>query len=459
MTEPVGKIQIDDSDLTPEYPNQTYAWYVVWILMLAYTCSFIDRQILSLLVIPIKRDLGISDLHVGFLQGFAFVLFYAFMGIPIGRLADSKSRRTIIMVGVTLWSFMTAMCGVARNYSMLFVARMGVGVGEATLSPCAYSMITDYFPREKLSRAMSVYAMGVLIGSGMALLIGGGVIGAVIDAPPVTLPVLGEIGAWQLTFFIVGFPGLLVVLLMSTVKEPVRLGRLHVTEVAEKALPIREVAHYLRLHWKTYMAHTTGFTLMGLVAYGHGAWAPTFMVRTYGWELRDIGFAYGIIAMVFGTAGVLSGGWFSDYLYKNGYVDAPMRAAMFALILWLPFSVLSNLMPTAWLSLALSCPGVFFLSFPAGLVIASLQMITPNEMRGQVSALYLFISNLVAFGCGPIVIALMTDYLFHDEAHLRYSMSLAAGMFIPLGAVILFLGLKPFRRTISAQNEWDDFIM
>ena len=179
-------------------PSLRYAWYVVIILMVCYTLSFVDRQILSLLVGPMKRDLGISDTRIGLLQGVAFALFYGLMGLPLGRLADTHNRRNVIIVGVVLWSFLTGACSAARSFWSLFLVRMGVGVGEATLSPSAFSLISDYFPKEKLGGALSVYSMGIFIGSGIALIAGGSVVDAVTRMPVITMPLLGAVAPWRI---------------------------------------------------------------------------------------------------------------------------------------------------------------------------------------------------------------------------------------------------------------------
>src|SRR5882672_1891382 len=199
---------------TESEPSLRYAWYVVFILMVCYALSFVDRQILSLLVGPMKRDLALSDTRIGLLQGLAFALFYGLMGLPLGRLADTRNRRNVIILGVVLWSFLTGACSAARSFWSLFLARMGVGVGEATLSPSAFSLISDYFPKEKLATAMSVYSMGIFIGSGLANIVGGAVVDAVRELPAVTLPLLGTVAPWRFTFLIVGAPGLVIALLL-----------------------------------------------------------------------------------------------------------------------------------------------------------------------------------------------------------------------------------------------------
>ncbi|MFQ5636261.1 MAG: MFS transporter, partial [Gammaproteobacteria bacterium] len=208
------------------WPSAGKAWYAVSILVVAFIFSFIDRIIIALLVEPIKRDLGISDFGIGMLQGLAFAVFYALVGIPIGRWADRYSRRWIIGVGIFLWSVMTAGCGLAKNFWQLFLARVGVGVGEAALSPAAYSMISDYFPRHKLGRALGVYQAGAFVGAGLSFLVGGLVIRYVMGAEGLSLPLIGEVRPWQMVFFAVGFPGIAVALLMRTVGEPERRGKL-----------------------------------------------------------------------------------------------------------------------------------------------------------------------------------------------------------------------------------------
>ncbi len=220
----------------PDYPSSAYAWYVVVVLTAAYVVSFIDRQILALLVEPIRRDLGLTDTQMGLIMGSAFALFYTILGIPLGWLADRFSRRGIIAAGITIWCLMTAACGLSRNFGQLFLARVGVGVGEAALSPSALSLISDYFPRERRGRAISFYNMGVSLGAGIAMIGGGWIIAGIIDAPPTTLPVVGEIYAWQTVFLVVGLPGLAIAALMATVREPERRDKLRVwpTEVRPK---------------------------------------------------------------------------------------------------------------------------------------------------------------------------------------------------------------------------------
>ncbi len=252
--------------------NLRKSWYVVGILTLAYISSFIDRQILSLLVEPIKRDLKITDTQISLLMGLSFGIFYTLLGIPIARLADLKSRKHIVAWGIGLWSLMTAICGMAGNFTQLFLARMGVGVGEAALSPAAYSMIADLFPKRKLAMANSVYNMGIFIGAGLAFLIGGLVVNMVKVEEMWQVPLIGEIYPWQLVFFFVGLPGLLIVFLMSRIKEPVRQG-----VVTDKASLSQTWAFILK-NANTYININLGLGFLTLVNYANAAWIPSFFV-------------------------------------------------------------------------------------------------------------------------------------------------------------------------------------
>ncbi|MBT8077800.1 MAG: MFS transporter [Gammaproteobacteria bacterium] len=429
-----------------EWPNPVYSWYVVAVLMLAYTNSFIDRQILNLLIEPIRSDLEVSDTQVSLLAGFAFAIFYTLMGVPIARLADQKNRKVIIVAGIAVWSAMTALCGAARNFWQLFFARVGVGVGEATLSPAAFSIMSDYFPKHKIARAFSVYSMGVYFGAGLALIIGGAVIRLVEGADAVTLPVVGEVLPWQITFFYVGLLGLPIILLLLTVREPVRRG-LKAVGVPQtgnaSSLPV--LLAFLRINKATVILHFLAFSAIGIGILGFMTWTPTLFIRTWGWEASTIGLAYGVIMFVLGTAGVYSGGFVADWLEQRGRKDAILRAACYSGIVAVPFAVATPLMPTAELALIGLAITSFLLAFPQGLPAAALQVITPNPLRAQMTALYFLVGNLIALGFGPTLVALVTDYGFGDPMKLRYSMSVVSATMIPLGAFLAYLSLKPYR--------------
>ncbi|HEY0650149.1 MAG TPA: MFS transporter [Phenylobacterium sp.] len=417
------------------------------VLLLAYTLSFIDRMILSLLVGPIKTDLGISDTEMSLLMGFAFAIFYSALGIPLGWLADRRARRGLIVAGVAAWSLMTAACALARGYVGLFLARVGVGVGEATLSPAAYSMLGDYFPREKLGRAMAVYSIGVPLGSGIALMAGSVVVKLVTEGPPVALPLVGELAPWRLTFLWVGLPGLLVALLVAlTVREPPRQGD------ASKA-GRGELFAFLQTHPAAIAAHFGGMSLVALVMYGAMAWIPQFLHRTYAMPVPQAGLWFGVATAACGAAGLLLGGWMADGLYRRGFKDAHLRVIRLNAVLLLPLFVGMALAPTAPLALGLMIVAMLIGTIHGGVAGAALQLITPNRLRARMVALYFLVANLIGLGLGPTAIALVTDLAFGRPEALRYGLAIVTGVALPVSALILTAGLKPFARAVEAAEQ------
>ncbi len=416
------------------------SWYVVGILTLAYVSSFIDRQILSLLVEPIKRDLQISDTEISLLMGLSFGIFYTLLGIPIARLADLKSRKHIVAWGIGLWSAMTAICGLVGNFTQLFLARMGVGVGEAALSPAAYSMIADLFPKSKLAMANSVYNMGIFIGSGLAFLIGGFVVNMVKVQELWQLPIVGEVFPWQVVFFFVGLPGLLIVVLIARIKEPLRKG-----QEIEKA-SFAQTWTFILKNAKTYININLVLGFLTLVNYANAAWIPSFFVRTYGWSASKAGAIYGLIVVVFCTSGLWFGGKLADRLTKNGHTDGRLRACFYLIAGLLVTCWIFPIMPNGFLAALAIIPVAFFSSSPLGAGTAAISGITPNRMRAMTSALYLFMVNILGLVFGPLSVALLTDKYFHDTSMIRYSILIVMVLGTALALVFMYLSLKPYRR-------------
>ena len=440
------------NDSAVPYPRDAYAWYVVAVLMLAYVLSYVDRSILTLLVVPIKRDIGLSDTEISLLHGFAFALFYTLMGFPIGRFADRSHRVGIIAAGVTLWSLMTAACGLAKSFAHLFLARVGVGFGEAALNPAAYSMIADYFRPHLISRATSTYVMGTYLGFGVAYIVGGAVVDAVSHMPDLELPVIGSVAAWQTVFFYVAAPGLLVLLLLLTVREPPRRDLLRTGE--RQGATLGEFVAFLKTNRRTFLGHSLGFGCLGLLVNGMALWTPTFLFRTYGWEIADAGIAYGVLLLIFGGSGVYLGGWVADYTDRNGRRGGPFIAALaFAVGAVLP-ACAYPLMPSDTWALALMAPMILCSSAPWGVAVSALQQMAPNELRGQVGAFYLFTVNLIGIGFGPTLVALLTDYYFADPAALRYSMAIVAGGAAIAAVLALNWGLPHFRASLVRAQAW-----
>lgn len=422
------------------------AWYLLGILLVAYTLAFIDRTVLALLVQPIQRDLGINDTQLSLLHGLAFAVFYTVFGIPVARLADRRSRRMIIAIGIAVWSLMTAACGLARSFGELFLARMGVGVGEAALSPAAYSMIADSFPPEKLGRAFGIYQIGIFGGGGLAFLIGGTIIQFALSTPSITLPLIGELATWKTVFLIVGLPGLLVGLWVLTAREPPRRQ-----VAAPEGNGFGEVLRFLAHHRKIFVPHFAGFSLAALVFNGFNAWAPVMFVRQFGLGQGEVGQYLGLALLIFGSTGIIAGGWLSDWLTRRNHSSGPIIAALVGVGGSLPFVIAAPLAPSWQLSLLLFCPLFFFAAFPYAGGGASLQMITPGPMRAQVSAIYLFFINILGIGVGPTLIALVTDGAYGDKQMVFAAMAIVGGVVSIMACFALWMLAPRFKAEAARQ--------
>lgn len=446
-------VRIPSGHADPPYPRTSYAWYVVAVLMVIHVFSFIDRQILGLLVEPIKADLGISDTQMSYLMGFSFALFYTLFGIPIGRLADSKSRRAIIAAALGFWSLMTAGCGIVTRYWHFVLMRMGVGVGEGALSPSAFSLIADYFPKERLATAVSLYSTGIYFGGGLAFVLVAQIIGAASGSEGYVLPLIGEIRPWQVVFFAIGLPGIAATSLLLTVREPIRRGVKHLRRpdgsLQPVQAPLRDVGRYLTANRRTILCHNLGFALLAFSAYGASSWIPAFMIRTHGWTEQRVGNAFGIMIMTLGTLGVLSGGVIADLLARRGVRSAKIWSGFIAAVIWFPFGVAFPLLENQTLVVAALAMSIYCSSMPFGCAAAAIQEVMPSNMRAQASALYLFITNLIGLGLGPSSVAWCTDYLFRDESMVRYSL-LIVGVAAHIGsAAFLYAGTRSFGRSLD----------
>jgi len=419
--------------------------------MLCYTLSFVDRQILSLLVPFIKADLHINDTMVGLLQGFSFAIFYALMGLPLGRVADAANRRNLISICIAFWSLFTAGCAAARSYTTLFLARMGVGIGEAGLNPASFSILADLFPKERLGAALSVFYIGNMLGSSLALIVGGTAVQAVTRQPEITIPVLGTMASWRATFLILGLPGLLVALLVYTVKEPVRKS-LARTAAGVTRLSIADTLVEIRSRWQSVLGISVGFVFQAACNYGFTAWVPTYFLRVHGWTIGQTGRALGFLILPFGCLGLYLGGWLSERWQKRGMIDAPLVVAFPCAIGILLFLVPAMLMPNAAWSLALIGPGFFFLVLPMGTAGAALQLIFPNQVRAQVSALYLFILNLGGLTLGPLMPGVFADYLFRDPKMIGVGLSLTMAVAGLLMLVVISMTRRPYRKHYQEMN-------
>jgi MFS family permease len=423
-----------------------YAWYVVAVLTGCYTLSFVDRQILSLLVRPIKQDLALNDTQIGLLQGLAFAVFYTLCGLPIGRIADQHTRKNVIAVGILLWSLFTSTCSIARGFAYLFLARMGVGIGEATLNPSAFSLISDYFPKERLGAALGVYSMGIFIGSGGALIFGGTVIEALARWPLINVPVLGNLTWWRVTFLAVGAPGVLAAFWMYTLREPVRRDVLSGREGRVPRLSLKEAKKQICLRWGSLVGLSLGIAGQAMSTYAFLAWAPSYFERHYGWMPGQAGRQLGWMLLIACCPGMYAGGCLSDNWLSEGVRNAPLRVGVLSafgtgILFTIALSRHSSLWTVLWL-----LPALFFLSLPVGSTFAALQLIMPNQVRAQVSAIFTSIVSIVGLTLGPLLPGVLNDYLFRDERMIHVSLLLTI-LFASIIMLVAFrMTFTPYRR-------------
>jgi MFS family permease len=423
------------------------AWYMVSILMLAYIVGTVDRQILSLLVEPIKSDLHISDTGFSLLGGFAFAIFYTLLGLPLGYLADHTSRKKIISAGILTWSVMTTLCGSAGSYLQLFLYRIGVGAGESTLGPAASSIITDLFPPKQLGGAMGVFIAGTSLGSGIALIGGGALIAYLSAISPVSLPVLGIVQPWQLVFFCLGVPGIIVAILLAFGTEPKRKVLAGQASVPTKIglSDALAVLPYLKGNRHLYLALIGSFSLIGVMLHAFLLWTPSFFMRSLGWSAMETGTSLGILLLVFGTIGSLGGGLLLNIFQKRCVDVAAIRVAICCTSICMVSTLVLFLMPSSLVSLFPLAVAVLSFWALGPIMQAAILSVTDGRYIGRISAFTYFLTNMIGMGMGPLLVGLLTDFVFKDEALVGTSLAIVLSLAGMMTIGLLFGGIKPFR--------------
>jgi MFS family permease len=415
------------------YPSRLYAWYVVVLLTLAYAISLLDRWILSLLVGPVKAHFGVSDTQMGLLMGFWFAIFYVTMGLPFGWLADRFNRRAIVGGAMLFWCSMTAACGLAQSFGQLAAARLGIGLGEAALTPAANSLIADHFPRSEQNRAITFFNMGISTGMGFAYLIGGLIVGWMATRPAVVLPLVGELETWQVVFLAAGAPGIVVALLALTVREPLRRERL---ARREEEATLGHCVAYLRRHRGAYLPLFVGMAASPLAGYAW-QWLPTMFDRVWHWSPSQFSAWYGWVLLVFGPLGAISGGMLATRLYRQGRKDAPFIATVIAMTTTTLLSALLPLAPSPYIAIAILVPASWSGAMGAACGAASAVFMTPGEFRAQVSSIYVLTINGLGLLIGPTAVGLLNDHVFPWPEGVRWS--LVVVVLVASGALTLYL--------------------
>lgn len=434
----------------PPYPNRVYSWFVIGVLIVAALVAYVDRQVVAIVVDPMKEDLGVGDAQIGWLYG-VFAVFYAIAALPIAWLADRKSRKLIIAAGIFFWSLMTMACGLTRTYWNVLLARIGVGVGEATLTPATTSLVGDYFPREQVPLALSVFQTGPIMGSGIAFIIGGYVLGLVQDAEPLVLPYFGALRPWQQTFVYLGAPGLLLAFLFLVIREPVRRAGPASTDGAGS---IAALFAFYRRHARTLTLHHLGNLSLVLAGYAFVFWTVSFFVRVYGYEAAEASQIFGWIFLVAGPLGPILVALLARRLSDRGHGDANILAGMIGGAAAVVVILLVQAAPSAAWAFVLYVPAMIAINSPFGIAAGALPVITPPNLRAQVAAVYLFVVS-IGMMVGPPITGAFNEYVFPELEGVRYSLVTVTAIFGLIGIVLLQLARRPYAASLEEANRRD----
>lgn len=430
----------EPADDSSPWPAASRGMIVTILLALASVGSQFDRTVVNLMVAPLKATFSLDDTHFAMLQGLAFGTFYVCACIPIGRLADRYDRRLIIAVGIGLFSLFAMASGLARSYLQLFLTRVGVAVGEATLTPAALSLLSDLYPPQRLGRPVSAFLMSAPVGQGVAFMVGGSLLTWLMNTPALSLGPLSHLAPWQWAFIIIGAPVLLLVPLFLLQREPARRG-----PGGLQPLAVAEVASVVMSRARALGPMFAGFAMVNLVSYTFFIWTPTFFQRTFGWTTAQAGIGFGLVVLICGTSGVFFAGWLSDRLARTGRLDAQLRVAAYGFVGCGLFGALAPLMPSAGASLAMLVPAIFLSMMPYPCAGTAIQLIVPNRARAQVTAIYVTLTTLVGLVVGPLVVGVMTDHVFHDPGQIRYSLAIVVGVAAPTMFFLLLSAFRPYR--------------
>ncbi len=426
------------------YPEKKHGYSAVAILTLAQVFAFIDRQIPSMLVEPIKQDFNLTDSQIALLGGAAFSIFYAVMALPIGYAVDRYQRTKVLGIGIFLWSLMTALAGLANSFGKLFGARIGVAVGEAVMAPTSVSLVSDSFPENKQGKPMGIITSGVYIGIGITLLGGGFLIDYLTEIGGINLPLIGYLKPWQATFMIVGIPGLVLAFAALYLKEPKRIEE---QAGIDKTGNKKNVFLHLKEHKRTLIPMFGGLIFMALIFYSFSFWAPTMMIRAFDISLSEVGFILGVITILSSITGTILAGSAVDYLRNKNYSDAPVRAAMIAVILALPPIIGLSFIHSelgAWICIALY---LLFISSFAPLGLLAISGVSTGDVKGQAAAVHAFLMMAFGLSLGPQLTAFFTDYIFVDPKLLINSISLTGLIVLPISALLFKISLSRYRES------------
>ena len=425
------------------WPSKRYAWFLTTILLISYTVSFIDRAMINLLIDPIRSDLKLTDIQMGQILGPGFMISYILFSLPIGRMVDKFNRIFVLIGGILLWSIATAAHGFSSDYYSLFVSRAGVGAGEAAVTPASWSIIADLFRPEDRAFPMSFYLMGPYIGQGLALLFGG----LVIQLYTVPVEILGfTLQPWQMIFLLIAIPGFVLSFGLAFLADPQRKGIINKEKQKDESFV--DVIAYIKSKFSAYFTLMVAASFIVVLLYTFQAWVPTYIARVHGWDLSRVGYLFGIVTLISGSLGVLSGPVLERFLDRRGFKNSTHAVFLISA------STLAVIPPLTFLFVTedFILPGMFVISFFITLPMASfasgLQKMTPQNYRGSISGLYVFIMNIVGLSLGPTVVPFFTSVIFQDDMSINLALSYTFLIFGPISFAIFFLGRKSLNKAL-----------
>lgn len=424
------------------------SWYALFVLAFGYIFAFLDRSVVGLIAPDITAEFGLTDTQMGLLQGLAFALLYTLVGLPLGWLVDRYNRKWVLAAGMTMWSGMTALCGLAGSFMQLFIYRLGVGVGEAALNPCSSSLIADLFKPKDRPRAFALYTMATAFAGLTTTLIVGFVLSQLRNTPVVDVPLLGEMKKWQVVFLAVGLPGLIPAFLLAfTVPEPPRTGQ--AAKVKGRAT-WGETRDFLMRSRVALGCTLTAAALILLEIYAGAYWHPTIMLRRFGWTPLETLMNINLYSAMCGVVSAYTAATLTNYFKSKGKPEAVLWTIMVGAIGCTVLGGFGPIMPTAESAAFLLIIKSFFVNYPPAAAITAVNEVTPNEHRGLTTALYVILTGLVAQGIGPFSVGYATDSLFGDPKSIGASMALVVFVTGILAVVLLLYARKPYRAAVEA---------
>lgn len=435
-----------------EWPPRKQAWLGTWTLHVCYIFAIIDRIVVGQLAPLLQADLGLSDTDLGLIQGIGFAVCYTLFGLAFGWMVDRFTRKYLAAFGIVIWSIATALCAAATGFWTLALARVGVAFGEAALNPAASSMIADYFPRKIRPTAYGVYQMGAAMGSLVSYVLSGVILASLDDTGSVVLPLVGELAAWQLVFVILGLPGIFVGLLMASVLEPKRQG--YAAADVHEAGSWADAWRFMAQSKRAFIALFAGVAMTMMSIYGILFWLATFFQRVHDLPPSWTGIAYGLTGGVIGVISAAISGPITNKLVSSGREDGAMLTCLIGAVGCFVLGTFAPLMPSALMALAAFAVVKLFINLPTSAALTSINEITPNELRGKVTSVYILVFGIIASGSGALIVAFMTEQVFADPDKIHWSLATVNGIACGGSVLLFWWGLKGYREARRRAEAW-----